>query len=206
MLLSFLPLKSFTQFTGIRQSTNYFSSLAPVFFNVMKNEMETHIPLYTNYELHSYQVVFAEYRVHSVNVIRWIKSECFLLLLLTADVGSFIHLWYCMIVFEPFRCFHYFCLFFILFLVVQTCVRGERMFSSTNLTHIEFMMFYVNCGTQLEYKTSQTYGFKQPELLAGIQYNGKWKKNEKNRWIANHKRSDYVCLCVYVRVQCLETH
>lgn len=178
MLLLFLSWKVFTQCMVFdNRQTIFLHSLCT---SVMRNKMEIHVHI-TYSTLHfkyvritnNIQVEFPEYRVHSVNVIRWIKSECILLLLLTADVGSFIHAWLCMTVFEPFRCFHYICLFFILFLVVQTCVRGERMFSNTNQTHIEFMMFYVNCGTQLEYKT---YGFKQPELLVRIQYNVKWKK------------------------------
>lgn len=99
---------AFKGFYSIQWSTNHFLSLAPYFCDEEWNK-NTYIPLYTlnAYELHSYQV---EYRVHSVNVIRWIKSECVFLLLLNADVSSFIHVWFCMIVFEPFRCFHYFLL------------------------------------------------------------------------------------------------
>lgn len=156
---------------------------------VIKNETETHIPLYTlnTYELRITFIPSRVYRVSSAFVLcnsvnkKWMR---FIAVAIRLYTFGFV----CMFVSEAFCCFHYFFAFFHFFHVVQTCVRGERMFSSTNQQHT-LNLCELWHTVRIQNKVSQTYGFKQPLLLVGIQYNGNWKKG-----IANYKR---LCVCVF---------
>lgn len=84
------------------------------------------------------------------------------------------------------------------------------MFTSTSLTHIvEFMMFYVNCGTQLEYKTTK------PNIRFQSTSNACWnriqweiikKKRKIDGWQTIRDRIIvFVCVCLMFK-NALEFH